>query len=1055
MNTPRRSKPSRYWPSKESLNKIILEFHVTLRDKANEQILKKNSAFNNFFRKVIIDGKADRTEIESEDIKDQCRQINLTMQTKQPCWEQMAKIKEMLDQVAEIEISIKKEEANKGSDADFTALSELVDQQRKSGHHSHYYALPSLRSKEEVSANSSDGKEESSISTFHASAEGGEIKESNDKISDSPQVSKFAAERISRLKETKQRRTQDVKVIREGIDLHLTEGVDSHNDKADLFPRGPVGDSPLHGCFLLGLHDLGFEVIKKFCASPELLSMRYINDLDIWRGKNGNIQEERVTEPRPNLSHDENEPHSFDELEDGLYTGETILHIAIVQEQEHVVQKLLKMGIEVSTPATGVFFQPRFQQPRSTDLTFLQHIKARIIGIDLDLERFAAVNRIENTHSGCYYGEFPLSFAASVGNVNICDQLYCCWRTRVDAMISFQKDSQKEPLCKLTSSEKEKMKGIIESLLETTHPETPRNASAALFSDTSFMRRNSHKNFNSRLKSSDDENLILDRLMWNFVNAADSFGNTAMHMAVIHGQTKVIDWLMKLKEGKEGMELFNHEGFTPLTLAARYGKVDVFHHILYQHMSTTAWVYGQVMLIASPLLTLSAIKVSSRHLLTQVGMTQVRMIRTDLAQVDTYYRKIDDKKWCFFPRLYGRKVDPDDRSLETKTAAKELNRDHGSSAAAEANGQRDPGSQEEQETLLHHNRLWRCALEVIVDHEVQEFVKDELFHRLINDKWSLFGRSMYIKRTVLPYMMALAVLLVTCFLRGFEIKAGWPYVPADSNSAASVMCLQRANMSNSAAFIAWVDAELPAEGFNAVSSIATMVMNLLLVVLCAPFLLWKGWRQRRFRIHDLDTNADAQISVEEIMLFVQKNLHFAFDVFGAVFIICAAAARLACKDSAELNLLAIACIMLCFNLINVLLPFRFFGPIAIMMYKILREDVGRFVSIYLIVITGFSWGLFLLFQRSPGQQGCALPGAGGCSDPNEPEPYVYSGVGNSIFWLGWVSLGDSVGAIQVGHAPFLVTRWNVQKYLIGCCKVRSCAVLSIIFLTPCDLPGLL
>ena len=82
--------------------------------------------------------------------------------------------------------------------------------------------------------------------------------------------------------------------------------------------------------------------------------------------------------------------------------------------------------------------------------------------------------------------------------------------------------------------------------------------------------------------------------MWEFLNAADSFGNTAMHMAVMYNQKHVIDWLMKLDEGKYSMELINHEGFTPLTLAARHGKVEVFHHILYQHMSETAWTYGKV-----------------------------------------------------------------------------------------------------------------------------------------------------------------------------------------------------------------------------------------------------------------------------------------------------------------------------------------------------------------------------------------------------------------------------------------------------------------------------
>ena len=366
------------------------------------------------------------------------------------------------------------------------------------------------------------------------------------------------------------------------------------------------------------------------------------------------------------------------------------------------------------------------------------------------------------------------------------------------------------------------------------------------------------------------------------------------------------------------------------------------------------------------------------------------MIRTDLLQVDTY-----------------RRPEPD------------APRGHPSKVAHSTMGQ-SPGEVGAQ-PRLHQNRLWRSALEVIAEHEVQEFVKDELFLRLIREKWEGFGRRMCVRRTVAPYLTVLACLLAVAYLRGSEMSAAWPYVRADGDSPGTVMRLRDANVSSRAAFVAWIKAELPAgtEEVSVTSIVATLAMNLVLVLLCAPFLVWKGLRQRRFRIQDLDTNADAQISTEEAMLFVQKNLHFAFDVVGALLIFTAAAARLACHDSAELNLLATACIVLCFNLINVLLPFRFFGPMVIMMYKILREDVGRFLSIYLIVITGFSWGLFLLFQRADSLQGCGLPGAGGCTGADGGEPYVYRGTWSSMLWLMWVSLGDSVGAVQVSFSARL------------------------------------
>jgi hypothetical protein len=335
------------------------------------------------------------------------------------------------------------------------------------------------------------------------------------------------------------------------------------------------------------------------------------------------------------------------------------------------------------------------------------------------------------------------------------------------------------------------------------------------------------------------------------------------------------------------------------------------------------------------------------------------------------------------------------------------------SGSSDAQNQSD---QNKKRKHLYDNKLWRCALEVIVDHEVQEFVKDELFQRLIKEKWDSFGWKKYIRRTVAPYLLMLAGLLSVAYLRGNEISAAWPYLSPNGDTSVSFLCLRSANTSSPSAFFAWISDELPAGGLSAAFSMATLVMHCLLVVGGVPFLVWKGWRQRHVRIRDLDTDGDASITFHEIMLFVEKNLHFILDVVGAALIIGATAARLTCSDADELNLLALASIVLCFNFINVMLPFRFFGPLAIMMYKILREDVCHLLSIYSFMLVGFGVGLFLLFQRSGRLLGCNLPGSDGCS-PDE-SPYVFKGVFSSILWLVWVSLGDNVGAVQVFTSNF-------------------------------------
>ena len=67
-----------------------------------------------------------------------------------------------------------------------------------------------------------------------------------------------------------------------------------------------------------------------------------------------------------------------------------------------------------------------------------------------------------------------------------------------------------------------------------------------------------------------------------------------MHLAVLYQKHKVIDWIVGKEEGRLSLDMLNHDGFTPLTLAARHGLVDTFQHILSRHMSVRSWQYGEV-----------------------------------------------------------------------------------------------------------------------------------------------------------------------------------------------------------------------------------------------------------------------------------------------------------------------------------------------------------------------------------------------------------------------------------------------------------------------------
>jgi ankyrin repeat protein len=358
--------------------------------------------------------------------------------------------------------------------------------------------------------------------------------------------------------------------IKENIFLILDHyvGLNCSDEGSDPFPPGPVGDNPIHDCFLLGLHDLGKQIIARYYGTSHLISVPYRNDLLPWRKTTDEIQQICNS--------------STQTWENGLYTGETILHIAIVQEEVEVVRYLLENGIEISSRATGVFFQPRFRSSRRTDLSFTQSLVAYIAGINLDREECIAMNQIENVYSGCYYGEYPLSFAASVGNVEICNLLYeYCWKRR-----SLKPVSGRDP----TDSNSEER--------STTFSE--KNEMENIFENRSIAKLNHYNSFMEEDEDvlSDDDCAQITRteklMMWKFVNAADNMGNTAMHIAVIHNRKGIIDWLMSKEEGRHGLDLLNNDGFTPLTLAARFGRVEIFHHILYKHMSQIAWTYGRV-----------------------------------------------------------------------------------------------------------------------------------------------------------------------------------------------------------------------------------------------------------------------------------------------------------------------------------------------------------------------------------------------------------------------------------------------------------------------------
>lgn len=71
----------------------------------------------------------------------------------------------------------------------------------------------------------------------------------------------------------------------------------------------------------------------------------------------------------------------------------------------------------------------------------------------------------------------------------------------------------------------------------------------------------------------------------------DTQGNTPLHLAVLHGQLEMYDYLIDVLGAKEGVR--NRQGLTPLMLAAYLGDLEMFHHI-YSKRIKVAWRYGKI-----------------------------------------------------------------------------------------------------------------------------------------------------------------------------------------------------------------------------------------------------------------------------------------------------------------------------------------------------------------------------------------------------------------------------------------------------------------------------
>ncbi|KAK7475681.1 hypothetical protein BaRGS_00033107, partial [Batillaria attramentaria] len=229
---------------------------------------------------------------------------------------------------------------------------------------------------------------------------------------------------------------------------------------------------------------------------------------------------------------------ALDVYEGREFFGESSLHFAVANGDFESVKLLIEMGADINQRATGRFFRPKDQKDDPSGET--------------------------NYEGEAYFGEYPLAFAASRGDIKIYDYLI---------------EKGAEP------------------------------------------------------------------------NKEDSFGNTVLHMAVIHDQREMFVHAVR-HETHPAYAIQNKQKLTPLTLASKLGRSKMFRKIL-DLGSVENWRFGDICCSLYPLATLDSI--------TPTGQTDWRSALWHIVKGDTddhlemlegaVVNQLLKEKWMTFAKL--------------------------------------------------------------------------------------------------------------------------------------------------------------------------------------------------------------------------------------------------------------------------------------------------------------------------------------------------------------------------------------------------------------------
>ena len=243
-----------------------------------------------------------------------------------------------------------------------------------------------------------------------------------------------------------------------------------------------------------------------------------------------------------------------------------------------------EMGGHVASRALGVFFQEEIIDKFEHDL--LQNKRNPLVA------PFSRSKEKNEVGGHCCYGEFPLSFAAAVGDEHACHLLFQRASRLIDMVVGYHYQDFADSPEKLPEYDEVL---YLKSELDRWIEFNIQDGLQRLENIWQHLGRTSKVDVRFLRTSSTDQrrtwqNQYKELLTAAFMNRRDSNGDTALHFAVRHRRLKTIDFLLE-HGALPSLEFLNDENLTPLTLAVREEGTQTFDHMVMKQRQVI-WTYG-------------------------------------------------------------------------------------------------------------------------------------------------------------------------------------------------------------------------------------------------------------------------------------------------------------------------------------------------------------------------------------------------------------------------------------------------------------------------------